>query len=203
MATLLDLRTRIKSSLAIQGTEFDTDIDDSIRSALLELQQGRMWFLEKKGTVTLLTNESSVELPTDFGSGKSARVLINTVYRGETCGFDKRDFRTLEERFRRTLYSGYPQNYAYYGTKLYVDVLSNDDYTIDLTYYQKDISQPTDDTDTSIWFDDGYDAVRSLAMAMFKDEVEGYDTAPADWARAERYLSKLRERNTYFQLGAQ
>ena len=203
MATLLDMRTRIKSALAIQGTEFDTDIDDSIRSSLLELQQGRMWFLEKKGTVTLLDGADSVALPDDFGSGKNARILINTVYRGETQGFIKHDFRTLEEVYRRTLYDGYPQNYAYYGTTLYVDVTANADYPIDLTYYQKDVTLPTDDTDTSIWFDDGYDAVRTLAMAMFKDEVEGYDTAPADWSRAENYASKLRGRNTYFQLGAQ
>ena len=200
MANLLDLRTRIKNALAIQGTEFDTDIDDSICSALTELEQEPMWFLQKKDTVTLSTGNDSVSLPSDFAAPFNARVLINNVYRDKQSGFQKQDFTVLEDLYRKQLTSGYPMNYAYWAGSIYVDVTANADYTIDLTYLQKDAVKPSDDTDTSVWFNEGLDAVRTLAMAMFKDDVEQYDSVGNDWAKAERALNKLRERNTYYSL---
>jgi len=200
MANLLDLRTRIKNALAIQGTEFDTDIDDSICSALTELEQEPMWFLQKKDTVTLLTGNDSVSLPSDFAAPFNARVLINNVYRDKQSGFQKQDFTVLEDLYRKQLTSGYPMNYAYWAGSIYVDVTANADYTIDLTYLKKDATKPSDDTDTSVWFNEGLDAVRTLAMAMFKDDVEQYDSVGNDWAKAERALNKLRERNTYYSL---
>ena len=200
MANLLDLRTRIKNALAIQGTEFDTDIDDSICSALTELEQEPMWFLQKKDTVTLLTGNDSVSLPSDFAAPFNARVLINNVYRDKQSGFQKQDFTVLEDLYRKQLTSGYPMNYTYWAGSIYVDVTANADYTIDLTYLQKDAVKPSDDTDTSVWFNEGLDAVRTLAMAMFKDDVEQYDSVGNDWAKAERALNKLRERNTYYSL---
>lgn len=200
MANLLDLRTRIKNALAIQGTEFDTDIDDSICSALTELEQEPMWFLQKKDTVTLSTGNDSVSLPSDFAAPFNARVLINNVYRDKQSGFQKQDFTVLEDLYRKQLTSGYPMNYAYWAGSIYVDVTANADYIIDLTYLQKDAVKPSDDTDTSVWFNEGLDAVRTLAMAMFKDDVEQYDSVGNDWAKAERALNKLRERNTYYSL---
>ena len=202
MATLLDMRTRIKNALAIQGTEFDTDIDDSIRSALLQYQQEPMWFLEATTTITLASGSDSVALPSDFAQPRWAYVQINGIYRGEKDGSFKRyTFEELEEFCRQQLVSGSPRAYAYYAGLLYVDVSANADYIIKLNYFKKDETLPQDDTDTSVWFNDGYDAIRTLAMAMFKDEVEEYQSAGNDWARADRYLRDLRKRNTQYQLG--
>lgn len=201
MANLSDLRTRIKNSLAIQGTLYDDLIDDSIRSAIRSYEQKPYWFLQQIDTITLADGSDYVALPTDFASPKEARLLLNNVYRSRIDGFDLVDFDTLQLEYKTVTRTGYPMAYSYYMQRLYVDCTANDDYTIQLTYFKKDETLPQDDADESVWFDDGYDAVRTLAMAIFKDECQEYESTAQDWARAEKYLSDLAERNTFYTLG--
>ncbi len=199
MSSLLDLRTRIKNALALQGTVYDVDIDDSIRSAILEVSQYPMWFLETKGSVTLTTGSDSVALPANFASEENTRVLINGYYQN----IKKHSFTELENAYRSKLFGGYPQNYAFWGDNIYVDVEANADYTIDLTYHKKDAELPQDDTDSSVWFNEGADVVRLLAMSYFVTDVQQDElTANPDqlFARYERALAKLRARNAYYTL---
>lgn len=201
MSNLVTMRNRIKNALAIQDTVYDDDIDDSIRSAISQYENKPLWFLEKVGTVTLSSGSDTVSLPTDFAAPIDARILVNSVYRGKTSGFVRQEFKYLQDNYRAQVGSGVPQYYAYFAGLIYTDSEADADYTIELTYTKKDTTLPQGDTDTSVWFDEGYDAIRTLAMAIFKDEVEEYATSEKDWLRAQRYLDLLQERNTYRQLG--
>jgi hypothetical protein len=202
MSNLLDMRTRIKNGLAIQGAEYDDDIDDSIRSALSLYEQRPYWFLEKLGTVTLLDTTDSVALPDDLGSLGNARLLVNGVYQSRSNGgFNYRDWEDLQDNYRNYLVSGQPQNYGFYAGNIYFDKTANADYTIELSYYCKDVTKPQGDTDSSVWFNEGMDLIRVTALAMFKDESQEYGTAANDWRRAELYESRLQERNTLYKIG--
>jgi len=201
MSNLVTMRSRIKNALAIQDTIYDDAIDDSIRSALSQYRNQPFWFLQKIGTVTLLTDSDNVALPSDFASPMQARILVNDIYRGETAGFIKQEFKYLQEKYKAQTTSGVPQYYAYYGKNIYTDASANADYTIQLVYYQKDATLPQGDSDTSVWFDDGYDAIRTLAMAIFKDEALEYQSADRDWLRAKTYLDLLTQQNTQFAIG--
>lgn len=201
MSTLLDLRSRIKRNLAIDGTLYDQDIDDSIRSALSMYEQRPMWFLETLANVTLTTGNDSTALPDNFGSPKDARILVNNTYRSRADGeFVFHNFDELQSMYRTQLQSNIPRNYSFFAQRIYTDALANDDYEIELTYYKKDATQPTDDTDTSVWFGEGIDLIRATAMAIFKDEAQEYDSA-RDWQRAALYEKKLNGRNTLFKVG--
>lgn len=197
MATLSDIRTRIKRSLEISSTDYDDQIDDAIRTAIKQYQGHPLWFLEAKNTITLTTGNSSVALPSNFASAKRFRLLVNGAYYSDRDGFDYYDFQDLEESFRGTTPSGQPRRCAIFDGNLYVDTEADQDYTIDCTYFKKDATEPTNDSDTSVWLDDGREAIRTLAMAIFKDEDMEYDATQQDWARADRYYQDLVRTNNY------
>lgn len=202
MANLLDIRTRMKADLAIQGTVYDTQIDDAIRSAIRMHEQQPMWFLEAETTKTLSIGTDEITLPTDFASPIFFRLLSNNVYYSDGCGFDMVDtYSELLQKYQKTVITARPSVHCIYGNKLKMDTLADADYTISILYYQKDSTLPSDDADTSVWLEEGQDVIRTFAMAIFKDESKQFEGAANDWVRAEKYLSDLRARNTYYQMG--
>lgn len=200
MATLSTIRNRIKSDLELSGTARDSQIDDAIRSAIRWYNGSQLWFLQKKDAVTLLTGNDSVALPSDFGSLKprSGRLPYSGIYYSQGYGFDQYTWAELNGRFRSNLTSARPTKYAISGSTLYVDCLADGDYAIELTYFKKDATEPTGDSGTSFWFEEGQDAIRARAMAFFKDEAQDYETAANDWARADAYFSKLIEQSNQY-----
>lgn len=203
MATVLEIATRIKSDLDITGTERDSQIYDAIRSAELFYEGSPLWFLEAADTVTLLTSTNSVALPSNFASErrKGVRLLVNGVYHYDQNGFDRETWDDLETQYRANLQSNRPRHWAIYAGRLYVDTIADADYTISLSYYKKNATT-LGTGDTGVFSVEGYDVIRSRAMAIFKDESLEYESAPADWARADRYYAQLLKTNTYRKTGA-
>lgn len=195
--TLSQIRSRIKSDLAINSSIYDAQIDDAIRSAIRQYKGRAFWFLEKVDSLTFEEDTTSAALPSDFGSLILARVLRNGSYYDLTYVAGWRDF-TREYRASYSdgaLVSSYPQAFSLLGESLHFDVTADTDYTIELSYYKHDATEPTADGHTSVWLDDGRDAIRSLAFAMFKDEAQDYQAAGADWSRAQIYLDRLENTN--------
>lgn len=201
MATLSTARDRIKNDLRISGSDYDNQIDDAIRSAI-NLYQGRpLWFLEKKDTLTLQSGDERVSLPSDFAAEakRGIKLLVNSVYQWDQNGFNRHPWYELDSEYRAQVISGQPRHYAIFNGYIYVDTEADADYTVSITYYKKDASLPTGDNDTSVWMGEGegYDAIRSRALAIFKDESLEYEAVEKDWQRAKGYLDALYTTNNY------
>lgn len=204
MATLSTMRDRIKSDLVLSGSAYDAQIDDAIRSSIRFYTARPLWFLEQKTTLTLASGDDSVSLPSDFAAElrDGVRILISGTYYANNSGFDRQEWDVLEADYRYALSSGTPRNWAIYAGSIFVDALASDNYTISISYIKKDATLPTGDTDTSVWFDEGYDAIRTRALAIFKDESLEYQNSQADWARADRYWAELVIANNMRKAGA-
>ena len=197
MATLSEVRLRIASSLRRNDTAIDYPmIDDCIRSAILMYQGKPMWFTQTIATLTLATGNSSVALPSDFAGHPSFRILINGRYFSDGLGFDFiEDYNDFAAQYRSQLISTYPRACSVFANTLYVDCTAANDYSIEITYNKKDAILPTADSDTSVWLVEGVDAIRTQAMAMYKDEDLEYEASDRDWSRASYYLNELVKRN--------
>jgi hypothetical protein len=197
MATLSELRNRIKRDLIITTTEYDTRIDDAIRSALRSLKQGKYWFLLKRENVTLATNNDSVALPSDLGSLKAARLLSSGAWYAQGRGFTQKPLDVLYREYKTYATTQQPEFWALEGTSLVTDSSADADYTIELSYWRKDASEPTSDAATSVWFEDGLDLIRTKAIVLFKSG-EGWTVKDMDLKNERDALSDLQSRNNLY-----
>lgn len=169
MASLADVRNDIKSELEIHSTVYDSDIDRAIRSAIQSKRGRRMYFLQGASTVILTTGTSNVTLPSDYGALMDMRLLADSYYYTAGRGFDQRSYEELLRKYRLSVKSGKPENYAIWNGSIYTDKSADKDYTIDLTYWKKDSQLPTADTDTSVWLTDESDFyIKASAKVIFK-----------------------------------
>lgn len=199
MATLSEIRADIKSRLELPGTEYDSDIDNAIRSAIQEHRGERYWFLRKKTSLTLLTGTNSVSLPSDFGSFRKARLLVNNVYRSPGRGFDKVSFDQLEDRYSLQVRTAVPQHFALFDGNIYVDTTSDADYTLELTYWTFDATEPTADDDTSVWLGDESKAlITAEAIINFKYAHRTQVVGNEDLVLRDKLLLGLRSANSLY-----
>jgi len=195
MATLSDLRDQIKSDLILTGTAYDAQVDNAIRSALRKLRGKRYWFLKKMDDLTLVSGNYSVALPDDYGAPYMFELLYNGYRASDGQGFDFLTFDRLKREYWVTnpLVTTVPIACATLNDALYVSCIADQNYTIPITYYQQDATLPVSDSDTSVWFDDGYDLCRVLAAYMFKHESQGYTVNEEDGALVALYTKYLDE----------
>ena len=199
MATLSDIRGYIKSELDIQNTEYDSDIDRAIRTAVQNEKGNRMWFLQKFTTITLLTDTSSVMLPSDFGSLQLARILVSGTYYSPGRGFDQRSFKELQSVYRRDVQSGVPANYAIIDGTLYTDSTAQNDYTIELTYWSEDAALPVSDSETSVWLGrEGEHYILASTKVILGQSHRAFTLAQSDIIRRDEQLRNLRVSNNLY-----
>lgn len=207
MANLSDVREHIKGDLRINGTTKDTQIDNAIRSALRRLRGKKYWFLQAIGNITLPSGDSSLlvtDYITDFSAAQAFELSYGGVWLKDASGFDYLDY----ERFSRewlkltTLPSGHPEACSLLGYTLYCSHTANQDYLIRCSYYKQDAILPVQGTDASIWFDEGYDVVRSLAMLIFKTESQDFRPTPDDRALVRDYEGALAHTGMSFEQGS-
>ena len=203
MATLQDLRDHIKSDVPIVGTDFDAQVDNAIRSALRQYRKKRLWFLKTAGTLTLAEGDNTVSLPSDFSAPYNFNIIQNGSRKGDGSGFDYLTYDRLEREYYYTdpINTGPPEACAVLNGVLYVSHLSDGEYSIPIVYFKEDATLPTSISDTSVWFDEGYDAIRSLAMFIFKREAKGYTPAKEDGELASYYINNLYEQNQAYDEG--
>lgn len=200
MTTAGDVRDHIKADLVIPDSTFDARILNAIHSALRSFRQFKYWFLEAQGQVTLLTGNSSITLSTvtDFSAPGEFEIVIGGRRYTHNDGFPFLSWSDLKQKWWNDspLPTGYPQACALQGSTLYVSHLSDDDYDIDLTYYKQDATLPQAG-DTSVWFDDGYDVIRTKAQVIFLRDSRGADAAELQPHEAahERFLRELGRRH--------
>lgn len=193
MANVSDIRDQIKDDLVIVGsTDYDNQIDKAIQSALRALRKRKYWFLEKKDNLTLASGDSSLTLPTDFSCADTFQLISGGTRLRHNYGFDFLDHNDLEEVYYDVdpLPTGQPAACAVLNGTLYFSHIADQAYTIPAVYFQQDATLPTA-SQSSVWFDDGYDVVRSLAQLIFKRDSQHYTAAEEDGNMYDRYLNTL------------
>ena len=171
VATLADMVTRIARDTGL-GTSFAQEIKDSIVAAIRLHETEPLWFLQDRTTLTLQDGDISVSLPDDFKAHISLRVLVNGRWMGERHGFKSRTFNELLEENTDDTNTGYPETWALFGSRIYVNRTADDDYDLDLPYIKGDVAYPSADSDSSVWFDEGFEVIRLEATAIFlRDRV--------------------------------
>lgn len=202
MATLSDMRNHIKSDLVIFGTDFDTQIDNAIRSTLRDLRQRKFWFLEESDTLTLASGDNSVALPSDFGTEDSFELISSGLRLTNGRGFDFLSFNDLRRKYWTTspVDTGQPVACAVSGL-LYTSHIADASYSIDVFYFKKDATLPEGNNDTSVWFDDGYDVVRSQAQFIFKRDSKHFAVTEEDGSMARMHLQNLGRRHEQYKAG--
>ena len=192
MATAGDLRDHIKSDLIINGTDYDAQILNAIHSALRAFRGKQFWFLEEFDTLTTTVGQEYVTLPTDYSAPGEFELLYSGARMSDGYGFDLISFPRLRREFwtMTPLLPTVPQACAVYAGRLYLSSKPDAAYTIDITYYKQDATLPAA-SQTSLWFDEGYDAVRAMAQYIFKRDAQGYTASEEDGALADAALRAL------------
>lgn len=192
MTTAGDIRDRIKLDLVINGSAYDAQILAAIQSALRQLRGKRYWFLETVATLTLVPTANSLTLPDTWGAPQSFSLLYGGQNLSDGQGFDFLTYDRLRYTYWTTnpLPTTVPRACAIVNQTLYFSCLSNSTYSINATYYAQDATLP-DAGDTSIWFDEGYDVVRSLAQFIFKRNAQGFTATDEDGEMAALQLQSL------------
>jgi len=201
MATLLDIRTAIKGALIIEGTEEDALIDNAIRAAIRLMQRKRFWFLHKITTVTLSSGALSVSVPDDFAMMDTVGLIDGTNRYTENNGFALLEYDNFKDQYLTTniAYQGRPLACSLFNKTLYASHAPSADTTLEFTYYKKDITLPTADGDMSVWFDEGYDVIRSLAQYVYEKEWRG--NPDADQAITLTYQKQLKNDHQFYERG--
>ena len=192
MVVVSDVREQIKSDLVIVGTDYDSQIDTAIRSALRQLRARKFWFLEKYADLTLSSGYKSLTLPSDFGAPGSFDIIRSGQRFVDGQGFDLLNFAELRAQYWAVEppISGSPFACAVSNVTLYFSHTADADYTIPSVYYRKDATPPTA-SETSVWFDDGYDVVRSMAQYIFKRDSQHYTPSEEDGTMVANYMNSL------------
>ena len=200
MAVVSDVRDQIKSDLIIVGTDYDTQIDNAIRSALRQLRTRKFWFLEKSANLTLSQSESSLTLPTDFGSPGVFDLISGGTRLSHRRGFDFISYEDLRSMYWNTspLDTQTPVACAVSGTSLHFSHIADQEYTVPAVYYRKDAAAPGAG-DTSVWFDDGYDVVRSMAQYIFKRDSQHYKPSEEDGSMVSNYMEALKRQHEQYE----
>lgn len=201
--TLAQLRTRIRNEINKPSTQYDTFIDDAIRSAIRFYSGERFWFLEETTTLTLASGNSSTALPTNFGLHRKLRVKVNNIWRTHGKGFDHITFDELKDEFTDASATGAPTNWATFGAAIYVDKAADSNYEMDIAYIKKDTSLPDADGETSVWFEDGQDLIREKAMEfVYRDRLHAYEKANEHETKAATWLNTLTTQHNQRQITA-
>ena len=201
MTSLSDIRSQIKSDLVIVGTDYDTQIDNAIRSALRALRKRKFWFLEVTDDLTLAASASTLTLPDNFGTAGTFDIINGSERLVNKRGFDFLDYNKLRNLFYRVypLPTAQPEACAVSNGTLYFSTIADKAYTVPAVYYQQDATLPTSDANTSVWFDDGYDAVRSLANMIFKRDSQHYTRTEEDGDMYNRYMLMLNRQHERYE----
>jgi hypothetical protein len=199
--TLGELLTDIKSRLTINSTVSDDEITRCVQQAIRQMQQKRYWFLWNTQTITLSSGASSVNVPDDVSVLETVDLLTSSHRYTHGFGFDFLDYVRLKEQYfyNVPLKTRRPEAVAILNRTLFLSDIADQDYNLDLFYTKRDTQLPSQSADTSLWFDDGYDVIRSLAQYIFETTSRQNPNATQ-----EEFLSmrnRLDEQHTFYNRG--
>lgn len=174
MATLGDVADDISRRLVLDGSGKTAELYDCIRQAIRMNQRKRYWFLRTTGNVTIAAGAGSISVPADFSMIESVDLLADGYrYTHKSGQFRLMDWNDFKDTYltSTTLPTGTPSACSLVNTTLYINYAPSTDLTAAFTYFKKDISLPTAAGQTSVWFDDGYDLIRSTAQFIMETSV--------------------------------
>lgn len=193
--TLGQLAARILRETA-RDPSFTDAVNDSIVTAIKELEREQYWLFETNANLTLSANTNSVALPVNFAEVSTLRLLVNDTYMTEVYGFTPVTNHEIFNLTRQDI-TGVPYMWAIYNNSIYVYPWAYDDYTLDLRYFYKDTTYPVNYTDTSIWFgDQTEDLTRYKALATsYRDSLQAEEKALFYEQKAADSIANMRIKN--------
>lgn len=198
MSTLAAVRNEVKANLTIVGSSQDTAIDGYIRTTLRNLRKKRYWFLRRRTTLALAQGGFLVSLPAGFSAPDFANLYYDGRVYSQNTGFQLMDYQQLAASiYTTTREQRRPYRWALaFNNALETDSLAQQAATLEFVYFCQDITLPTADSDTSVWFDDGFDVVRASTQLLYSQFNEGNVQAPATELQA--YLQRLDDKHMFY-----
>jgi len=180
---------------------FQTAVENAIVSAIKELEIQQLFINQTFQQLTLNQGSNTVNLPADFMSVLMMVLLDSggtTVYT-EASGFKQVPFWDLQTFQYQNI--GVPSNpglWSIYDGQIWVYPIAQQSYLLDLYYYNKDATYPSNYNDTSIWLGDyTQDVTRYTARGIFyRDSLQSPELAASEFAKAADVLAKLKLRNS-------
>ncbi len=193
-----------------RDVSFSQAVENAIVSAIKELETEELFINQTFTQIAVpATNPPTfmVPLPENFIS-----VLTMTLQDGQgnvvyTAANGFKETTMYELVTYRNFYSfeidncqGLPGFWAIYGNDIHiwpVPAPNSTGYTLNLFYYYRDGSYPTQASDTSIWMDDfTQDVCRYTARGIFyRDSLQSQELAASDREKAKEALIRLRQRD--------
>jgi hypothetical protein len=185
MTNTADIIAHIKSDLVLSNTEeYDSQLLSAVHSALRRQRGARYWFLFGFTSLNTTASSESIDIRAqvpDFGAISKAEAIYNGQRYTDKMGFAKMDFAQLRAKYwqQSPIPEGQPYAYAERNGTLYLSHKAPSVYTLQMEYYKQDASLPAL-SGTSIWYDEGYDLIKSLAQYIFKRDAQGMLPQEAD-----------------------
>lgn len=190
------LKSRIQAEVNRPSSANLAFIGNAIVTAIMYYETKPAWFTEKKDTLTLLSGDNSVALPDDFKAIIGLRLLKDGFYRGPRDGFKGTDIKALEDNWTDATLSQTPVEWALFNGSIYFNCLADQDYTLPITYHYGDVTYPSADGDTSVWFDAGQDLIRYKATAIFyEDRLHDVNMGQLYEGKAQEFLQNVISRS--------
>lgn len=184
MTTVQDIVNVIKADLTINGSDYDSLLVRAVQSRLRELRGKRYWFLRGYSTLTATASSETINVTStlsDFSVIDSLDLIANNYRFTDGNGFDFLSFDRLRAQFwiNSTVPTGQPVAWAIVGNTIYLSHKAASAYSLPISYYKQDATLPAA-SESSIWFDDGYDVIRAGAQYIFKRDAQGMTLEEAD-----------------------
>lgn len=177
---LLQLSNRILRESNRDSSQFQNDVVNSIVSAIIEIEDLKLWVNEKEIVLNTVPNQSYVLLPADFRSVQLLRLNIGGVYYTQTNGFEGIPYERMMNDYLSVDTIGQPSLYALYGNKIYFFPTPANVYELYLSYQYGDAVYPSNLTDTSVFFQPKtMDLVRLKALEIFYRDILQDDESSA------------------------
>jgi hypothetical protein len=196
------LKTQILFDTNRDPVVYGDAVGNAITTAIKFAESSYFYLFTKIGVVTISDGSNFTALPSDFNQLINVNYsLSNTIY-GRNQGFLGIGWNDLQSLFTNTATTGLPRYYALFNNYLYVYPYVSGDTDFTITYYYKDISYPSSNTDTSIWFNDAtVDLIRLIAMQRFyKDTLQSPEIAASYEGDVIKFEENLMRKNNYRQI---
>jgi len=184
------MKSRIQNELN-RGNLTD-EIANAIISALRFYRRQRFRWNTARTTTTLTDGVEYYGLPPDFLEGDT---MVLSTSNGELDWLYERSHFWIDQQKDWSNYTSRPYVYSVQADELRLYPTPDAAYTLTLTYTYE-LDEPTDDTDTSAWFTDGEELIRTHAKVdLLENVVRGQESlmeAQVLRGREEQILSQLR-----------
>lgn len=196
MSTLSEMRARIADDL--DRSDLSSQIDTAINRAIKHYRYKNFWFTQSSGSFVTVASQKAYGtgdgLPSDILEIDYVEISINdTDYR-----LSPRSYAYIEE-VDPSIYTGDPDDYAWYQNKMYLYPVPDASYTVTVSY-SKSYDELATDAATNDFTTDAEELIEARARWwLYSRVIKDYDSsqvARADEADALLSLQAITEKLT-------